>query len=104
MNPSLDLEFAGNAHYERSCHGKLQCQTEKEAKRAARRMHKIWHKKYESYRCRYCGLWHCGTKKKRVNQIASGGDNRVAGENLSSGPRPAASISGPPGRPIEEGY
>jgi hypothetical protein len=62
---TLDLIHAGNYHYERGCKGKVRCISEEEAKRGARKMHKIFHKQFEPYRCPYCGGWHCGTKRKR---------------------------------------
>lgn len=61
----LDLEFAGNAHYERGCKNKVQCQTEDEAKRSARHMKHIFKKAFDPYRCRFCGFWHCGTRRKK---------------------------------------
>lgn len=61
----LDAVHAGNGHYERSCSGKVRCESEAEAKRGARVMHRQFHKQFDTYRCPYCGGFHVGTRRKR---------------------------------------
>jgi hypothetical protein len=61
----LDLTHAGNYHYERGCKGKIRCESEAEADRGARKMHKIFHKQFDSYHCCFCDGWHVGTRRKR---------------------------------------
>jgi hypothetical protein len=54
----------GFFEYERGCHHKVRYSTEREAKDAARVMHKKHHKKFDAYPCRFCAEFHVGTRTK----------------------------------------
>lgn len=50
---AVKVENADNQHFQRSCDGKVQYETEREARRDAKAMHKKRHKRFAVYPCAY---------------------------------------------------
>lgn len=58
-------KFQGDPYFERHCHGKVPHATEAEAKKHAKRMHKLQKKKYDAYQCKFCNQWHIGGRLRK---------------------------------------
>lgn len=50
----------------RQCRGKIPYQSEREAKDAARRMHKKKKAPVQHYQCQWCPWWHIGGKRSKL--------------------------------------
>ncbi len=61
---------------ERQCDGKIRHATEREARAAAKRTHKIHKCRFDAYACPFCAGWHVGTRRSRQQQ------ERRAGKRL----------------------
>jgi hypothetical protein len=60
------LQFADVHSYQTGCDGKVPYDTWKAAKRAARAMHKQFHKAFDIYRCRFCEQFHIGGRRRSM--------------------------------------
>lgn len=65
---ALLRKYAGNPHFERGCHGKVQYADEKTAKVAAKRLHKMKKCKFNAYQCLFCFQWHTGHDRRGLRK------------------------------------
>lgn len=97
----LELQHAGNYQYERGCRGKRPLLSMEEAKRAARAMKRQFKKAFDAYECRYCGHFHCGSRRKSLKRIHTDGDISVDAHTFFRSRLDAPTSS--PRKPLGEG-
>lgn len=58
------VNLAEVPEFHTGCEGKIPYETWKAAKRAARTMHKQFHRAFDIYRCQFCEQFHVGGRRK----------------------------------------
>ncbi|MDE2099609.1 MAG: hypothetical protein KGL39_20320 [Patescibacteria group bacterium] len=61
-------KYGGDPYFERHCHGKRQYPSEKDARAAAKKLHKALKRKFDAYPCKFCEFWHIGGRLKPKTQ------------------------------------